>query len=386
MSLIEKTNLISQISIAAQIIDGSLVIDSTDEFEDILKLFPNDPSLLRAYADLLLERRQPAQAAEYYEKAAALFVDSGFVLQAMVSKSLQWRMQPPSKPTETRQFFTRLKKGSPNETALNVFFYRLPYAAIISILNRLVKVRLPAGRMIKKVGDEENYLYFIISGTVRKTTFEPQKKENETIYKKSTVNLSESDFFGDIYPFEESKFSLSYIETITQVEFVKISKINLMKTCMQYPDVELGIKHLYGAKSDIGENESSPTLRRSERHQLPIRTKLEVNIERYGNQPIMLEGYSKDFSIGGACVVLDTVIKHVSEFCDSIKNVKTQLSMISEDLTLNVSGVIIWSREVCFEDEKIVALGVQFKEMPPRSQGILFAFADSFSNRQLLAN
>ena len=73
MSLIEKTNLISQISIAAQIIDGSLIIDSTDEFKDILKLFPNDPALLRAYADLLLERGRDSTAAEYYQKAAELF-------------------------------------------------------------------------------------------------------------------------------------------------------------------------------------------------------------------------------------------------------------------------------------------------------------------------
>ena len=335
MSIIEKTNLISQISIAAQIIDGSLIIDSTDEFQDILKLFPNDPALLRAYADLLLERGQAQAAAQYYQKAAELFVESGFILQAIVSKSLQWRTQPPSEPTETRQFFSGLKRGKPNENPLNVFFYRLPYAAIISILNRLVKVRLPAGRMIKKVGDEENHLYFIISGTVRKTSFEPVKRnDHETVYKKSTVNLSESDFFGNIYPFEESKFSQSYLETITQVEFVKISKIDLMKACIQYPDIDFGIKQLYGAASDIRENESSPTLRRSERHQLPIRTKLEVNIDRYGSQPIILEGYSKDFSIGGACVVLDTVIKHVSEFCDSIKGAQTRLTMLSEDLSM----------------------------------------------------
>ena len=47
MAAIEKSSFFSQLSIAAQIIDGSINIDSTSEFENILQIFPNDPALLR---------------------------------------------------------------------------------------------------------------------------------------------------------------------------------------------------------------------------------------------------------------------------------------------------------------------------------------------------
>jgi hypothetical protein len=40
MSQLKKSKLISQISIAAQIVDGSIKIDSIEEFDNILKLFP----------------------------------------------------------------------------------------------------------------------------------------------------------------------------------------------------------------------------------------------------------------------------------------------------------------------------------------------------------
>jgi hypothetical protein len=41
MSQLKKSKLISQISIAAQIVDGSIKIDSIEEFDNILKLFPD---------------------------------------------------------------------------------------------------------------------------------------------------------------------------------------------------------------------------------------------------------------------------------------------------------------------------------------------------------
>ena len=56
MSTLTKNNAFSQISIAAQIIDGSIKIKSVTEFENVLRLFPNDPALVRAYADLLVKK------------------------------------------------------------------------------------------------------------------------------------------------------------------------------------------------------------------------------------------------------------------------------------------------------------------------------------------
>ncbi len=58
-----KPNLSGYISVAEQIIDGSITINSIKEFKSILKIFPNDPALQKAYSDLLKKKKQPDEAA-----------------------------------------------------------------------------------------------------------------------------------------------------------------------------------------------------------------------------------------------------------------------------------------------------------------------------------
>ena len=111
MATIEKANVFNQLSIAAQIIDGSLKIDSNTEFENILQIFPDDPALLRAHGNLQVKKNMPDLGARSYGKAARLFIDSGMTLQAIVSKSLEWKINPPSDSKEIKQFFLMLKKS-----------------------------------------------------------------------------------------------------------------------------------------------------------------------------------------------------------------------------------------------------------------------------------
>jgi hypothetical protein len=125
MATIEKYNIFNQLSIAAQIIDGSIKIESTAEFENVLQIFPNDPALRRAYGDLQVAKNRPEVAAQSFGKAARLFIDAGMVLQAIVSKSHQWKIYPPSDPTEIREFFGTLKKADTQKTPVNAFFNRL---------------------------------------------------------------------------------------------------------------------------------------------------------------------------------------------------------------------------------------------------------------------
>lgn len=41
-----------------------------------------------------------------------------------------------------------------------------------------------------------------------------------------------------------------------------------------------------------------------------------------------------------------------------------------------MSGNIVWRRQVSAEDEKTVALGIQYQNMTPKLSGMLFVFAD----------
>ena len=377
MATDHKTSVFNHISIAAQIIDGSIQIDSRTEYENVLQLFPNDPALLRAYADLLVTKNSPEIAAESYAEAAKLFLDSGMILQAIVSKSLHWKIRPPSDAEQIREFFTLANKNRFHQTPVNVFIHTLSYSALVSILYPLEKIRLPAGGMVKKVGDEEKYLYIVVSGALRATKFEPANTGKEIVYKKSTLHLSENDYFGDIHPFEDRQQSKSYVEAITESELLKIPKINLMKECVKFPEVEGALANLFACRSGIKEKDHSLAERMGNRHQVPVKIHLQVQLSNSGNPPLNLTGYSRDISIGGICVVLDAEPQDNHSSTADIKNAHVQVSLPSEDFTVSVPGKIVWIRQVNINQDTATALGIQYREMSPKSQGLLLGIANS---------
>jgi len=381
MSTVKQSKLISQISIAAQIVDGTIQIESIKEFDNILKLFPDDPELQRVYSDLLLKKKMSEAAAQSYAKAAKLFVESGMMVQAIVAKSMQWKISPPSDLNEARYFFSVLKKGNYQQTPVNSFFNTISYPAMLAILYSLVKVRLPAGTIVKKNGEGEKDLFFVVSGALRETIFQPVKSGEDMLYKKANLNLAESDFFGNVYPFDEEKLSQSYIEAITQVELVRISKAHLTKICRKYPDVEQGILDLIKSRPDSGQEKTLLTERKGGRLHMPINVNVQIDKDPSGGNPLIFDGYSRDISIGGICVILNGLDEVNASFSKSIKNSEVQVSLPSEALALNVSGTIIWSREVQLEDEKTFLLGIRFKKMVPKLKGMMITFADSICNK-----
>ena len=50
--------------------------------------------------------------------------------------------------------------------------------------------------------------------------------------------------------------------------------------------------------------------------------------------------------------------------------------MPSEAMTINVLGSIVWSNEVYHEEQRTMALGIQFEEMSPQMSGLLVVFAN----------
>ncbi len=377
MATIEKYNVLNQLSIAAQIIDGSIKIDSAPEFENILQIFPDDPALLRAYADLQMAKNKPGDAAHTYGKAARLFIDSGMILQAIVSKSLQWKLNPPSDSTEIKQFFSEIRRAAYYETAVNAFFHTLEYQALVAILFPLIKIRLPAGRIVKKAGDEEKHLYLIVSGALRATNYLPVDSNGDTVYKKSALHLSENDFFGAVYPFEDKQLSKSYVETITQAELIKIPKINLMKVCVKHPYVEKALVDLFGAQSGIEEREEPMIDRVGDRQEIPLKVHLQIHPRSTAEQPLSVSGYSRDISIGGLCVVLNSEYRSIPSFEDCVKEAGVQITLPAEELSLNVKGTVVWSRRIKTGAETSVALGMRFQEMSPKARGMLLGFANN---------
>lgn len=367
-----------QRSIARHIIDGSITINSVSEFEKMIKIFPSDPALYNAFADLLFKKKSYEAAAKSYEKATGLFIDSGRMFPAIFFKILQWRITRPTLH-EIRPFYSVLRRTSFKPNPLQVFFKSLSFPEMVAVTNRLERVRFSRGKIVKKIGDVEDNLYFIASGTLKDTTYKPLNRE-EKVHRKSVVYLYECDILGDIFPFEEEKISQSYTEAVTYAELGKISKLGMIRVCKSYPNVARAIIKLFEDCAASAKEGSSRPYRKTGRQSLPIKMKVKVQPKEADYPPFIIDGYSRDISIGGICLVLDAKNTNIDSIDNTIKNAGIEISIPGEAFSLNVAGNVSWSKEVLSDGKKTLALGIKFKKMTPKMSGMLIVFADMLYN------
>ena len=369
-----KGQLSKQISIARHIVDGSITIDSVKEFQSMLQIFPNDPALHRAYADLLLRKKLSDGAIQSYQRAAELHAAAGLLLQAVVCQVLKWRIQPPT-DAESQKFWNILNKSEYHEIPTNSFLARLSHSELVTVMNAMELMRFPTGKTINKIGDEENALYFIAAGNIKATTYEPLEKKDFD-HRKSTVYLSENDFFGHIYPLDESNLSHSHIESITHTELARISRDKLIQICRRHPHIELGIIDLLKVRSNKDKVGVRRAVRRADRHKLSVKTNLKIWPGTDGYYGLILDGTTRDISVDGMCIVLDAKYAKVPSIYKSIKNARIEISLPSGAMTVNVLGSIVWSNEVYQKEQRSLALGIRFEEMSPQMSGMLVVFAN----------
>lgn len=361
----------SQSSIVNQIIDGSITIDSIGEFQSMLKIFPGNPNLHRALADLLVKRKSFAAAAEYFERAAALFIESSFVLQAVVAKMLQWQIVKPSFKS-IKAFYHSLIENNPRATPLNMFFAGLSFREFVAMITRLERIVLPAGKMVKKFGDPENNLYMVVSGRLHRRIYPSvlQSEDNSPL-----IESVEEEIFGDIFPLEKEHFSQSYTETVSRVELVRMTRVHLLDIAANFPSVGVAVGELFENHHRLS---PAPYVnRKTQRHTIPLRVSLDV-VDVDETTPLLkLSGFARDISIGGACLILDGNPQAPPSAQLIGKAVNISMSPPSDAMTLNVKGVIVWSRMITTETEYSRALGIQFNQMSPNLSGLLLVFADN---------
>lgn len=370
---------INEKSIPEHIIDGSIVIDSIEAFSSILKQFPKQPALLKKYADLLFRQELLDLAAKSYGEAARLYIDSGQMLQALVAQKQQWLIKPPSKK-EIHLFLSSLEQGNFKTTPLKMLFDKLAPKEILAIISGFVRVRLFADKTIQKAGDRETDLYFIVSGTLKDSIFQSLETK-EKVHRKPSIYLSDEDFFGEIYPFKKDQTCKSDIKTVTQVELVKISRQKLMKLCREFPNIEPALIDLLKIRSGSEAASLAATVRKAERYQLPIKMNLELAPKGSFKNPLIVDGYSSDISIGGICVVLNGQSKQIGHLLatlpETADNSQIRVSFPGETMELKVLGNIMWRHEIHFNGSKTLALGIRFEEDSPKLRGMLFLFANS---------
>ncbi len=370
-------------NIIQQVNKGFLNVGSVSEFKELLTDFPEDPALHKAYGDLLLKQKSSDESALSYGKSAALYLRSGKLIPAVTTKILQWRIKSPAYQ-DAQLFLAALNDSSLPETPLKVFFKNLSKPELLAVLKCMEGVHLPAGKLIYKIDDVQEDLYFIVSGNVKEIRYEPVKTGEETVFKQSMEHLSVDDTFGELYPMEKENLSQSFVETTDPTELLKISKPMLLPICKKYPNVESGIEALGSFRSEFRKARLLKKNRKSQRHKIMRKMSLEIFPHAAANYPIILDAYSKDISIGGTCVFLDandlSVTKSVASFSKTIKEAEVKINLPSEGMELRVSGKIAWTQETTFEGQKTLALGIQFQDLSPKLRGLLFVFADGSQN------
>jgi hypothetical protein len=161
----------------------------------------------------------------------------------------------------------------------------------------------------------------------------------------------------------------------------EISEVNIVtiKNLLAHEGDEASIVDKF--ESILSEEDQYKKMQKGGRYKLPVKMSLEIYPKTSFNYPIIVEGYSKDISIGGTCVVLNEkdmdVHSSIASFHKSTKDAKVKLSMSIEALKLKVSGNIVRTQKISINGKQTLALEIKFDEMSPKFQGMLFAFADN---------
>ena len=361
--------------------NGDLIgLNSEEDFADLLEDFPEDPALHKAYADFLLKKKSVDKAALSYGIAAALYLKSGKLLPAILTKLLQWRIKSPVYQ-DAQLFLTALNDNSLPDTPIKIFFEKLSKPEMIAVMKCVENVKFPAGQLIYKVEDVQQDIFFIASGKIKEIRFEPVEKGQEKVFRQAVEYLTNDDTFGELYPIKEENVCQSYIETTEPTKLLKIPKHKLVPICKKYPNIESGLQAVSIFRSEFLKTKQLKKNRKSQRHEVMIKMSLEIYPDSSANYPIILEAYSKDISVGGTCVLLDandvSVAKSVTSFSKTIKNSKVKINFPSEGMELKVSGKIAWTQETIDRGKRTLLMGIQFQDLSPKLRGMLFVFAEN---------
>ena len=369
--------------IVDRILKNDVVLHSSEMLRKLLKEYPNEPGLIRVHADQLKKNGVLNGAADLYSKAAKLFLEKGKIPAAIALKIMQWRINSPAK-SEVKSFLLNLTQRAGDDTPVNSFFCQLNFQESIALFSTLEIIHQPPGYTVKKVGDLEDSLYFIISGELKDSMYHTMDNR-EKVYREPNLFLNENDWFGDIYPFDQDKKSNSYVESKSHVELLRISKEKLRKICTKYPKIEYGLLNLLNVRSKASMDDSREKLRDARRIQMKLELGVKILLKGSQNTSIYLSGYSSDVSIGGIRFILDEISlnssSEISSFESGIKNAKVQVDFPIEDLKVSIPGKIVWLSPVSHEGRKTTALGIQFDKMSPKLKGLLMMFFNSFQKK-----
>jgi len=309
-------------------------------------------------ADELSGQNQVKQAAELYRTAMQQYAESGKILSAIAAKVRELKIIKRA-PNKARDIYDALRTIAANNIPSYEFFTKMSYDELLGILQALEVEVFPPGSIVKQAGDPETDLYFVVSGTLQETADPASDTSPE-----NQVTLIENAFTGDIYPLEEDKAYNGTLTSTTEVELLKISKHDLLRLAQKKYNFEFLCMELLSTRYDIGGRRSKQIIRATQRYQLLTRVDIKVLSDVPNEKPLVLNGFTEDISLGGACICLSAA--YLSGATNLIgKRVILALRVARLLTGVDVPGIIAWKREVNRGKGKDIIIGIQFKEIPP---------------------
>jgi len=373
-----------QYSIMQRVLDGTLTVDSTDEFKEILKIYPDDPLLQRKYADLLLEQSQLDEAMAAFHRASQLFIDQGMNLQAIVAKILQWSIRKPTHE-EGQQYQRLLSQKGAQQTPLQRFWANMSYAELVTIMLRLVRVRLSTGNQIACVDEPVNDIYFVVSGTLAETISpECQMEATKAGVETEPMLLGPNDIFGNIFPLNQPTLSYTNVVAVTEVELVRIDKTVLHSACLKFPNIANLLLEIYKPENVNKCDRAWQTVRRSIRFGVPTKVEITVPAGQGAEADPLHTGIAVDLSLGGVCVDLGSPSDMPAQDLIKGRSVQLVLDLLNEVATVDLTGKIVWHREQKTDKGATVLIGIRFDAMNATDRELLAEYCSGSIGEQNL--
>jgi CRP-like cAMP-binding protein len=367
-------------NIFERMIDGTMSFRSVEELRKTMKSHPDDPWLHRLLADLLKRNKSFIEAEKTYKKSYQIFMDQGRSLQAIAALLRSWTIIRPT-AHDFRSLHAKLRHKDSHGSAIAECFAKMAYQELVATLKRVSLAKYPAGTVIRKAGESEDKLYFVVYGSLISSAPDDNGPQGGN----SSMILEENDFFGDRHPCSEKKTVSNLIKTLTEVELILINKTNLLTLCGEHPDLQIGIKNLLEDHAVAGEDQPATFYRKTSRRKLTITLFLDILDREPGKHPITVKCFTSDMSLGGVCVIVDPRYRDLPIEDLINRRTKLRISLPDESISLTILGRLAWYKETDMDGEDTYAIGIQFNEMPPRLRGLLIVFANAVGSmaRQL---
>ncbi len=368
-------------SLISRIIDRSIKVEQVETFEEILRDEPHNVDLTAAFADFLQARDLTDYAARTYDQAACGYLRAGRMLGAMVMIRAKWRIRKPVRD-EIGDFLALLRRSTPRPTPFAEFASGLSATAQFDLLCRLKRESVGARSVLKKAGDPETCLRFIVSGRLKESTFDLIESRRDRS-RPPVRTLGEEDVCGRVYPFTERHTSDSFLEAVTPAQTAVLGRECLRALCARHPEVERALIRLCEVRRQASPAKET-RLRESMRYPVQVDMRVRFKGRLNGFPQTEFYGRSKDMSIHGVGFVAENCSKEVraelSRILERKGKVEVEAVITSSGVGISTSGSIVRLQESVEDGVKTTVLGIEFADLPPHLQGMLFSFTRVLSS------